>query len=298
MKRTLYAALLVLAVLTTAQSQTAKQPPKSSVETQPKKAVQTVRQRAAQAEMEKAQDACDEDRLADAEQYAKRASELDPSNKAALIFIAQVISRQYNRMEDGAEKTARAREAIAAYQRVADADPDNDEAYYAVRETYGEINEAELQRSWDMQRAINAALSAEKRADAYTTLAQWEDICANDIITQTREKLYSEESGKFELARLDAESREELSVGRQCVSRGLQMVELAIAIAPEDAIAWRCKAGLLSSAAGLYEFEGDEAQDEQYSMQSDETLRHASELEAKRKEAEEARVSRSRLKAY
>ena len=47
MKRTLYAALLALAVITTAQSQTAKQPSKP-VESQPQPAVPTERQRAAQ----------------------------------------------------------------------------------------------------------------------------------------------------------------------------------------------------------------------------------------------------------
>lgn len=289
MKRTFFSALLALVVLTTAQSQTVKQIPKPA-ETSPQKSVQTERQRAAQAELDKAQDANDEDKFAEAERHAKRALELDPSNKAASIFIAQLIDRQDNRMDDGPEKTAKALEVIAAYQRVATDDPDNDEAYNAISSLYGDIDETELQHSWFMQRAVNPALSAEKRASAYLDLAWLERDCANGIIEQTTNKLYDQKTNRNEPERLDAETGQEISRGQQCALRGLQMTEQALALTPEDDAAWTRKFELLTSMRQLFELAGDDAQAEQYQAQADEANTRASEYKTKRVEAELARM--------
>ncbi len=289
MKRTLYAALLVLVVLTTAESQTVKQLPKPA-QTSPQKSVQTERQRAAQAELDKAHDANDEDKFAEAERHAKRAAELDPSNKAALIFIAQVISREYNRMDEGPEKTAKALEAIAAYQRVVTDDPDNDEAYHAISSLYADMGETELQRSWFMQRALNPALSAEKRSYAYLDLAWLERDCANGIVEQTTDKLYDQETDRMEPERLDAEIRKEIARGQQCALRGLQMTEQALALKPEDDAAWVRKSELLTRMGQLFGLAGDDAQAKQYHAQAGEAYTRASEYKTKRAEAELAQM--------
>ena len=84
-----------------------------------------------------------EGRFEEAEQHAKRALYLDPSNPTAPIFIARVIHQQYKPGVDQPENIQRAREAIAAYQQILAKDPNNEEAYKAISVLY-EIGRAHV----------------------------------------------------------------------------------------------------------------------------------------------------------
>src|SRR3954451_17024008 len=59
-----------------------------------------------------------EGRFEEAEQHAKRALYLDPTNQTAPIFIARVIHQQYKPGVDQPDNVQRARDAIEAYKRV------------------------------------------------------------------------------------------------------------------------------------------------------------------------------------
>ncbi|HEY0545632.1 MAG TPA: energy transducer TonB [Pyrinomonadaceae bacterium] len=284
MKRAFSTALLALIALTAAQGQTVKQPPKSETQSQADKP--TARQRAVRAEMQKTQDAFDEDRFADAELHAKKAAELDPSNNDALLSIAYAVERQYKHMDEGAEKSNKAREAIVAYQRVVTVDSGNDEAFEAVNSLYADLHETELLRSWLMQRAINTTVSVEKQAYAYLRLAWLDRDCAEEVVTRTTEKLYVEETDTTDPGRIDAETAAEIARGHQCASRGLQMAEQAIALTPEDEFAWSRKVELLADNARLYELAGDVTHGEQYNEQAEEASAREKEFETKRKKAE------------
>ena len=107
----------------------------------------------------------------EAEQHAKRALELDPNNKTAPIFIARVVHQQYKPGVPTPDNVAKAREAIEAYKRVLQTDPDNDEAYKAVSVLYSQLGDDKSLRDWITARATNANLKDEKRADAYAILA-------------------------------------------------------------------------------------------------------------------------------
>lgn len=283
MKRTLAAAVLALTALTMAQGQ-GQPPPQPDEPTQAERL--TARQRAAQAELDKVQDAFDEDRFAEAERHAKKAAELDPSDKRALYLIAYAIERQYKHMDEGAERTNKMREALVAYQSVVAADSDNDEAFTAVSSLYTDLHELEQLRSWLMERALNTTISVERRADAYLMLALLDQDCADEAATRTTEKLYDTETDRLDPKRIDAETTAEIARGQQCAARGLQMIEAIIALKPEDDFAWTRKFALLMYAAQLYELAGDEAQGEQYRAQAEEANARAQELETQRKQAE------------
>src|SRR4030095_2011124 len=68
----------------------------------------------------------------DAEQHAKRALSLDPTNRTALIFVARIIHQQYKPGVDSAENVQKAHDAIEAYKLVLQNDPGNEEAYKAI----------------------------------------------------------------------------------------------------------------------------------------------------------------------
>src|SRR5882762_10992077 len=82
----------------------------------------------------------------EAEQHAKRALYLDPDNKTAAIFIARVIHQQYKPGVDTPDNIAKAREAIAAYKRILEKDPTNDEAYKAISVLYAAIRRCQAAR--------------------------------------------------------------------------------------------------------------------------------------------------------
>src|SRR5919199_735583 len=107
-------------------------------------------------------------KFAEAEQHSKRALELNPDDKNAPFFIARTIHAQYKPGVDTPENQAKAREAIEAYKKLLEKDPNNEEAYKAIAALYGAIKEDELQRAWILQCASNAAASNDKRAEAYT----------------------------------------------------------------------------------------------------------------------------------
>src|SRR5947207_13040235 len=77
-----------------------------------------------------------EGRFDEAEQHAKRALYIDPSNPTAPIFIARVIHQQYKPGVDSPDNIQRAHEAIDAYQRVLQQNPNNEEALKAISDVY------------------------------------------------------------------------------------------------------------------------------------------------------------------
>src|SRR5216110_3234086 len=105
-----------------------------------------------------------EGRFEEAEQHAKRALYLDPSNPTAPIFIARVIHQQYKPGVDQPDNIQRAREAIAAYQ-------------------------------WILARAHDPNMSSEKRAEAYAILAGKDWDCSFKVTELPDVKFTSTEGG-------------------------------------------------------------------------------------------------------
>src|SRR5229473_4901331 len=89
----------------------------------------------------------------EAEQHAKRALSLDPTNKTAAIFIARVIHQQYRPGVDSPENVQKARDAIEAYKRILEIDPNNEEAYKAISVLYAAIKDDAKLREWILARA-------------------------------------------------------------------------------------------------------------------------------------------------
>src|SRR6267378_2530390 len=79
----------------------------------------------------------------EAEQYSRRALELDPDSKTAPLFIARTIHAQYKPGVQAPENIAKANEAIQAYQKILEKDPKSEEAYKAIAYLYGATKEDE-----------------------------------------------------------------------------------------------------------------------------------------------------------
>ncbi len=228
-----------------------------------------------------------EGHFAEAEQHSKRALELDPNNKTAPSFIARTIHAQYKPGNDDAENVNRAKEAITAYQRMLEQDPNNDEAYKAIAALYGAINQDEQQRQWIMQRADKEGFDPAKRAEAYTVLASKDWNCSYQITELPASKSVSPQ-GKISYKKPTNQS--DYDTAQRCVARGMEEADKAIQYDPNNESAWSYKTNLLLEAAKLAEMDGKNDDKDKFTKQANEAQTRTTQLSEenqKKKEAEE-----------
>jgi tetratricopeptide (TPR) repeat protein len=224
----------------------------------------------------------------EAEQHAKRALYLDPSNKTAAIFIARVIHQQYKPGVESPDNIAKAREAIDAYRRILETDPNNDEAYKAISVLYSAIKDETKLREWILKRANDANMPNEKRAEAYAILAGKDWDCSFRITESPEVKVTTNEGGTPHVVYNKPKDVKDFDTSQKCVTRGLEEGETAIKFDSNNESAWSYKTNLLLEAAKLAEMDGKADQKATYQKQADVAGKRASALAEARRKKEEA----------
>jgi len=224
----------------------------------------------------------------EAEQHAKRALTIDPSNPTAPIFIARVIHQQYKPGVDTPENIAKAKEAIEAYRRILEKDPTNDEAYKAISVLYAAIKDDPKLREWIGKRANDPNMSNEKRAEAYAILAGKDWDCSYKITELPDVKLTTSEGGKPHVVYQKPKDQKDFDTAQKCVARGLEEAETAIKLDPNNESAWSYKTNLLLEAAKLAEMDGKADMKAQYQKQAEVAGKRATALADERRKKEEA----------
>jgi tetratricopeptide (TPR) repeat protein len=223
-----------------------------------------------------------------AEQHAKRALALDPSNPTAPIFIARVIHQQYKPGVDQPDNVQRAKDAIEAYQRVLQTQPNNEEAYKAISLLYSAIkNDTEL-RSWIMKRATDASQPNEKRAEAYAILAGKDWDCSFKVTELPDIKTTSTEGGKATVTYNKPKEQKDFDAIQKCLVRGLEEADTAIKFDANSESAWSYKANLLLEAAKQAEMDGKPDQKATWEKQAKTAQERAGQLSDERRKKEEA----------
>src|SRR6195256_2116314 len=192
----------------------------------------------------------------EAEQHAKRALYLDPDNKTAAIFIARVIHQQYKPGVDSPENVQKARDAIEAYRRILEKEPNNDEAYKAISVLYAAIKDDAKLREWILKRANEANMSNEKRAEAFAILAGKDWDCSFKITELPNVKVTTNEGGKPNVVYKKPKDQKDFDTAQKCVVRGLEEAETSIKLDPNSESAWSYKTNLLLEAAKQAEMDG------------------------------------------
>jgi tetratricopeptide (TPR) repeat protein len=227
-----------------------------------------------------------EGKFEEAEQHARKAVELDPTNKTAPIFVARTIHSQYKPGIDTPENLAKARSAIEAYQRILQNDPTNEEGYKAVAALYGAIKEDQKLRDWIAQRANDTSLKPDQRAEAMAILAGKDWDCSFKITELPENKLIVKGS---EVQFKKPKDQKDFDTAHMCVVRGLEQAEKAINLDANNEAAWSYKTNLLTEAARLAEMDGKLDQKAQFSKQADDARKRAGVLsEERRKKEQEA----------
>jgi len=223
-----------------------------------------------------------------AEQHAKRALALDPNNPTAPIFIARVIHQQYKPGVDQPDNIQRAKDAIEAYQRVLQQQPNNEEAYKAISLLYAAIkNDTEL-RAWIMKRATDASQPNEKRAEAYAILAGKDWDCSFKVTELPDIKTTSTEGGKATVTYNKPKEQKDFDAIQKCVVRGLEEADTAIKFDANSESAWSDKANLLLEAAKQAEMDGKPDQKATWEKQAKTAQERAAQLADERRKKEEA----------
>jgi tetratricopeptide (TPR) repeat protein len=235
----------------------------------------------------------------EAEQYSRKALDLDPDNKTALAFIARTIHAQYKPGVQTPENIAKANEAIQAYQRILEKDPKNDEAYKAIAYLYGATKEEDKLRAWISARATDATLEPEKRAEAYIVLASKDWDCSFKMTELPSNKVTTVGAGNKATVSYKKPNQKEFDTAQQCVKRGLEEIEKAIQLDPNSETAWSYKTNLLLEAAKLAEMDGKMDQKTEFDKQREIAQKRTntlSEANKKKKAEEEARKAASPAK--
>ncbi len=224
----------------------------------------------------------------EAEQHAKRALSLDPTNKTAAIFIARVIHQQYKPGVDAPDNIAKAKEAIEAYKYVLQQDPANEEAFKAISVLYAAIKDDDKLRDWISKRANDTSLPNEKRAEAYAILAGKDWDCSFKVTELPDVKVANDPGKPAGITYKKPKDQKDFDKIQRCVTRGLEEAETAIKFNPNNESAWSYKTNLLLEAAKLADMEGKADQKAQYKKQADAAGKKAAALADERRKKEEA----------
>lgn len=228
----------------------------------------------------------------EAEQYSRRALEIDPESKTAPIFIARSIHAQYRPGVQAPENLAKANEAIQAYQKILERDPKSDEAYKAIAYLYGATKEDDKLRAWISSRATDSSVAPEKRAEAYVVLASKDWDCSFKITELPTNHTTTLSAGnRATIVYKKPAQQKDFDTAQACVKRGLEEVENSIKLDPNSESAWSYKTNLLIEASRLAEMDGRTDQKAQLDKQREEAQKRTTELSQinqKKKEEEEA----------
>jgi Tfp pilus assembly protein PilF len=235
-----------------------------------------------------------------AEQYSRKALELDPDSKSAPLFIARTIHAQYRPGVQAPENIAKANEAIQAYQQILQKDPKSEEAYKAIAYLYGAIKEEDKLKAWISARANDPNLEPPKRAEAYVVLASKNWDCSFKITELPTNKTTTLEAGnRAKVSYKKPADPKDFATAQACVKRGLEEVEKAIQLDPNSEAGWSYKTNLLLEAKKLAEMEGDMERAAELDKQREVAQKRTnalSEAAQKKKEEEAAKEAQSPAK--
>jgi tetratricopeptide (TPR) repeat protein len=208
-------------------------------------------------------------RYDEAQEHYRTALKLDPAQKtAAALFLARSIRAQYQPGIADRQNVAKAKEAIAAYEKALQDNPGQDEAFASVADLYGALKEDAHQRDWILKRAKSDRLPPAARSSAYRRAAELDLVCA-------RTTADSDPAG-----------------ADNCAALGLVSISQAIALSGDNEGALTQQIQLLHQRAKLAETQSGSTQKQTYETQAAAAEKRIAKLR------EEGRIKSESLPTY
>ena len=170
-----------------------------------------------------------------AEDLFRRAAARDPEGSTFEGRIAQVfLARTLHSIYIGDRKdTAKAEEAIAAYQKALALDKDDQSSYKAVSGLYENLQQTDNWQKWVTDRANRADILPQNRAEAFTSLAAKKNTCANEITDTEATKKNITKDGKPAFQFVAPANPADLATLKGCVDDGMKFIDQAVALEME-----------------------------------------------------------------
>lgn len=218
-----------------------------------------------------------------------RAPEGSKEQKTAQLFLARTLHSEFaaNRVE-----TAKATQAIEEYKKVLATDPSDNSSFKAVANLYENLQQMDDWKKWVTDRANNAEVPGEQRAEAFTSLAAKENTCANDITELPAVKKTVIKDGKPSYTFSKPENPADIETLKGCIQRGTELVNKALELDKNNESVWSYKTSLLVQNMRLAEMEGRTADKDKFKAEADTAkaeFTRLAEIARKKREEEEAR---------
>jgi hypothetical protein len=231
----------------------------------------------------------------------QRLLQSDPNNADVQKLILAVLARQIKPGDRSADNVARIKSAITGYQQALTSPQftanEKERIDKFIPLLKGWISRDEQHREMQ-RRAADTTRTARQRSEAYSVLASQSWDCSFSITENPENKLAS--PGGKGMGYKKPKRQQDFDAAQTCVKSGLEEIEKATALDPNNDSAWSYQGNLLLEASKLAEMEGDVARKANYKQQSDQALKVARELsdklEAEREKAwaEEDRARKNR----
>lgn len=177
-----------------------------------------------------------ERKFAEAERLFRKAVSRDPNGstlegRTAQVFLARTLHSEFigNRQDK-----AKALEAIEAYQKALQMNPNDQSSYKAVASLYENLQMNDEWQKWVTERANNPSIEPQYRAEALTTLASKQNSCASEITETDAVKKKVKRDGKDVFEFIKPANAEDFERLKTCVNTGLELIDKALQFEPDS----------------------------------------------------------------
>lgn len=175
-------------------------------------------------------------KFGEAEKLFRNAVARDPNGsteegKTAQLFLARTLHSEFigNRAN-----TKLAEDAIVQYQKALQQNPKDQSSYKAIASLYENLQKSDEWLKWVTARSANTNIAPEQRAEAFTSLANKKNTCANNITDTEQTKKTITKDGKQSFQFVKPESTEDYESLKACIDDGTRLIDQSIALEPAD----------------------------------------------------------------
>jgi hypothetical protein len=232
----------------------------------------------------------------DAEQYFRNAIERDPESKegkTARLFLARTLHSRYI---GDRQKIELAEGAIKEYKAVLAEDISDQSSFNAVANLLENLRKDDEWLKWVTDRANNAQVPEEQRAEALTKLAARKYSCANEISDQDPVKKTVKKDGKDVFQFTKPADLATFETFKQCVQEGSDLANRAEKLNTNSDAVWSYKANMLAQQMRLAEMDGNMQQRDAIKVDADKAKARFTELAEARRQKEAAAEAEKKAK--
>lgn len=170
-----------------------------------------------------------------AQEFFRTATDTDPNNTVAWLYLGATLVKDYKSEEDDAKKVQIANQALDVYKKALELSQNNcanfDNAVSYIATIYDDLNNTDEWRNWMLKRAEGkCVVSNEVKATTYYAVAVKYWTCSYDQTTRYQDKVNQD---PFHYRNMDYPAAlPDKQRAEDCASKGLEYIEKAIQVDP------------------------------------------------------------------